>query len=167
MAYETKKRLLPLLTATVFGLLLTAPAMGGGMHGWGDDPGKIEKAYKAKVDKVIKAAKATDEQKTKIYAIRDRLLPDLQKLAKDKSEARKEFQEAWKQPQFDAAKLNATVDRIGDEYRAFCHKVVEAKAELHGILTPEQRGKVLALWEKEHKEWKHGYGKGEKPSKAK
>lgn len=169
MEHGMWRRAVSLAAAVALGVSFSVAALAHG-HGHGDwgDPAKIEKHVNEHVEKIIKTVKATDDQKAKIYQIRDRLMPDLLTLVKDKRAAKQEFKDAWKQPTFDSAKLNAMVDRVADEHRAFAHKIVEAKAEMHKLLTPEQRDKLAKMYESMHKDRaEHMHKKGaEKPSKT-
>ncbi len=143
--------------AAAIGLAVVAGlALAHGRGTWTDDPAKIEKFVNKHVEKLIQEIQATDAQKTKIYAIRDSVLPDILALSKDRKAAKEEFKQAWSKDTFDKAKVQATADRLGDEYRAFGHKILDAMGEFHAILTPEQRDKVAKMWEHEH----GGGGKG-------
>jgi Spy/CpxP family protein refolding chaperone len=109
---------------------------------WSEDPARVEEHVKKHVDRLLSKVDATDEQRQKAYAIRDRLIPDAQAFAKAPAADRKLFAELWNQPTFDAAKLNALVDQRSDELRKAAHNLANATAEFHAILTPEQREKL-------------------------
>lgn len=115
---------------------------------WSDDPARLEEHVKKHVDRLLSKLDATDEQRQKVYALRDRLMPDLVALMKGRSAGKQEFVELWNQPTLDAGKLTALVDKRIDEFRAAGHDLANATAEFHAILTPEQRAKLGQMCEK-------------------
>ncbi|MBI5017153.1 MAG: Spy/CpxP family protein refolding chaperone [Deltaproteobacteria bacterium] len=112
------------------------------------DESRVEEHVKKHVDRLLSKMDATDEQRQKVYALRDRLMPDLQALVKARDADKKEFIELWNQPTFDAAKLNALVDQRVDQFRTTGHNLANATAEFHAILTPEQREKLAQMCRK-------------------
>jgi len=145
--------LIAMTTALVAALLGAAVVAGCGRHSrggsrWSDDPARMEEHVKKHVDRLLSKLDATDEQRPKVYALRDRVMPDLLGLMKGKSAGKKEFVELWSQPTLDAAKLNALVDKRVDEFRVTGHNLANAAAEFHALLTPEQRQKLGKMCEK-------------------
>lgn len=141
------------LVAALLGASLVAGCGHSPRGRWSDEPARVEEHVKKHVDRLLSKLDATDEQRQKVYALRDRLMPDLLALMKDRSADKREFAELWSQPTFDAAKLNALVDRRGDELRAAGHNLANATAEFHSLLTPEQRQKVAQMCEKGGRRW--------------
>ncbi|MBI5016897.1 MAG: Spy/CpxP family protein refolding chaperone [Deltaproteobacteria bacterium] len=117
-------------------------------HREGADPSRVEEHVKKGVDRLLKKVDATDEQRQKVYALRDRIMPDIVGLAKDREATMKEIQELWKQPTLDAAKLNALVDQRADQLKTLAHKLADVAKEFHDILTPEQREKLGRMGER-------------------
>lgn len=138
------KTILCLLVGAILGASLL-----GGCHPfrnkpneWARDPDRIERYMTERVDRMLKKVDATDEQRTKAYAIRDRLMPKLVAFAQARPNTVKEALALWDQPTLDTAKLNALVDKRSDEMKALAHELVYGAGEFHAILTTEQRRKL-------------------------
>ena len=141
------------LVAALLGASLVAGCGHSSRGRWSDDPARMEEHVEKHVDRLLSKLDATDEQRQKVYALRDRVIPDLLALMKGHGADRKEFVELWNQPTFDAAKLNALVDKRVDEFRAAGHNLANAAAEFHALLTPEQREKLGKMCEKGGHRW--------------
>ncbi len=125
-----------------------------GFHGrWGHprDPAEVAAFVTNRVDDALDDVNATPDQRTRIHAIKDRLLADAQKLHGGHDDAHAALLEAWKAETPDAAKLHALVDARANDMKAFAHEAVEAGIEVHGILTPEQRAKITKKAERWHR----------------
>ena len=91
---------------------------------------------------------ATAEQKARILALKDRLMPDLLSLRESHEATAREAAALWSAPSLDASALDELVDRRAEELRAVAHRLAQGAAELHAILTPEQRQRLAALHER-------------------
>ena len=137
-----KNRLMKLLsiTAVVVGGVAVLGATGCGHHR--PDPARMEKMVTHRVDDALDDLKATPEQRQKITAVKDRLLLDARSLRADHRATVKEALGLWEASSFDRARALALVDARIDAMRTMAHEAVDAAAEVHATLTPEQRAQV-------------------------
>ena len=103
-----------------------------------------------KVDDALDELDATDAQRAKAHALKDRLFEEGMKMRDEKEQVRAALMEQWKSDRPDAAAVHREVDRIADEFRAFAHQAADAALELHQTLTPEQRAELLQRAEQHH-----------------
>ena len=103
------------------------------------------------VNEKLDAIGATDAQKQKVREIKDRLVKDGQALHPDHEALHQELLSLLEQDNPDAARLKALVHERTEAITRFADEAVDAAIELHGVLTPEQRKKLLAA-AKEHTE---------------
>jgi protein CpxP len=140
--------------ALVVGGALALSGFAGGCrshHGPGRDPAEVAAFVSGRVDDLLDDLDATPEQRTRINAVKDRLLADGAKLHGGKGEAHDAVRSEWSAETPDAARLHALVDAHADQMKAFAHEAVDAGIEVHGILTPEQRAKVAKKAERWHR----------------
>lgn len=137
-----KNRLMKLLsiTAVVVGGVAVLGATGCGHHR--PDPARMEKMVTHRVDDALDDLKATPEQRQKITAVKDRLLLGARTLRADHPATVKEALGLWEASSFDRARALALVDARIDAMRTLAHEAVDAAAEVHATLTPEQRAQV-------------------------
>jgi protein CpxP len=141
-----------LLTLIAAGGLLafTALATGCGRHHH-RDPAQVASFVGARVDDLLDDLNATDAQRTQTHALKDRLLADGLKLHGEGEPVHAEVLAQWNSPTVDRARLHALVDERMDAFRAFAHEAVDAGADFHDLLTPDQRAKVAKKVERMHK----------------
>jgi periplasmic protein CpxP/Spy len=139
-----------LLAALGF-VAVTGFSCGGRHHGHGRDPAEVAAFVSARVDDALDDLDATPEQRTKINALKDRLLAAGQQAHAGNKETHEALFAEWKSDSPDAQKLHQLVDARIDAMRAFAHQAVDAGVEAHGILTPEQRAKVTKKIERWHR----------------
>jgi len=135
----TLKRSLTLAAALTLGVAALG-ATGCGHHR--PDPARMEKMVSHQVDDALDDLKATPEQRQAITAAKDRLLASGRALHGDRRATMKEALGLWEAPSFDRARALALVDARIDAMRALAHEAVDAAAETHATLTPEQRALV-------------------------
>ncbi len=137
-----KNRLMKLLsiTAVVVAGVTVLGATGCGHHR--PDPARMEKMVTHRVDDALDDLKATPEQRQKITAVKDRLLLGARTLRADHRATVKEALGLWEASSFDRARALALVDARIDAMRTLAHEAVDAAAEVHATLTPEQRAQV-------------------------
>ncbi len=121
---------------------LTAFAGGGWCHHGHRDPAQVAAMVTNRVEDALDDLNATPDQRTRILAVKDRMLAAAQQLHAGQKATHEAFETAWKSDAPDAAQLHALVDQRMDELRALAHQAVDAGVEVHGILTPDQRAKV-------------------------
>jgi Spy/CpxP family protein refolding chaperone len=131
-----------LLLGALLPLALLA-SCGGPRHHGQLDPARVDRQVTEHLDDMLDDVKATDAQRKRILAVKDRLLPEAAALAASQQQARKEITEQLSSERPDAARLHALVDRQVDALRALAHKSVDGAVEAHGTLTPEQRAPLV------------------------
>lgn len=122
-------------------------------HGWGHgrDPARMAGFVTDRVDDLLDDVDATPEQRTRIQAVKDRLLAASAQTRGGHAEAHDALLAEWKSGSPDAARLHALVDARVEEMRALAHQAVDAGVEVHGVLTPEQREKLTRKAERWHR----------------
>jgi Spy/CpxP family protein refolding chaperone len=135
----TLKKSLTFAAALALGVTALG-ATGCGHHR--HDPARMEKMVNGKVADALDDLKATPEQRQTITAATARLLASGKALRGDHRATVKEALGLWEAPTFDRARALALVDARVDAMRAMAHQAVEAAAEAHATLTPEQRAQV-------------------------
>jgi len=113
-----------------------------GHGGCGRDPARMERMLGAHLDDLLDDIQATPEQRTKIAAVKDRLLAEGKALHGDHGTVRKDLLAQWDSPNPDTGRVHALIDQRGEQMRAFAHKVADGLAEVHAVLTPEQRAQL-------------------------
>ena len=138
----TLKRILTvsLTTFLVLGGLTSLVAWRGfhRMH----DPAEVAAFVTDRVDDALDDLDATPAQRTRIHAVKDRMITSVQNARGDHVANHQAVLEAWKSPSPDRARLHAMVDERIDAIRATAHEAVDAGIEVHDVLTPEQRAKL-------------------------
>jgi Spy/CpxP family protein refolding chaperone len=140
----TKKTLL-VTFAAILGLGAAGACASRSDHGE-----RADKAYgfiSSRVDDALDDIDATDVQREKVNAVKDRLFEEAMSLREDNREARLSALEELERDQPDANKLHALVDSRMDEARKMMHEAVDGVLEVHGSLTPEQRAELVAMIE--------------------
>jgi Spy/CpxP family protein refolding chaperone len=131
----------------------------GGLCGGHGDPARMERMLGERLDHVLDEIDATPEQRTRIGAVKDRLLEKGRALRAARGGAMQEALAQWESATPDRAKVHALVDARGAEMQAFAHEVADGLAEVHGILTPGQRAEVAERWrERAERHGRHGRG---------
>jgi Spy/CpxP family protein refolding chaperone len=93
---------------------------------------------------------ATEAQRTKVLAVKDRLAAGFEKLHGQHAAVHAAFLREWGKDTMDAAQLHGLVDAKIEELRIGLHQVVDGVAEIHDTLTPEQRRKLTARVQEMH-----------------
>jgi len=139
-----------LLVAAGF-VALTGFRGGCGAHRHGRDPAEVAAFVTDRVDDALDDLDATPEQRTRINAIKDRMLAAGLEARGGHREVHEAVLGEWKSASPDAAKLHALIDARADAFRALAHQAVDAGVEVHGVLTPEQREKLTRKAERWHR----------------
>ena len=87
---------------------------------------------------------ATDAQKEKVRAIRNRLFEEGHALHGEQAGFRKELMALMQQDRPDPAEVKALVHGRVEAFSKFADDASDALVELHAVFTPEQRQKLLA-----------------------
>ncbi|HEY7725522.1 MAG TPA: Spy/CpxP family protein refolding chaperone, partial [Anaeromyxobacteraceae bacterium] len=136
------------MTRTLGTLALVAVAGGtlalSGCHGrcgHGRDPARMEQAFTSHVEDVLDDLKATPEQRARILAVKERIATEARGLHRGR-EGAKELVAQWDAATPDVARVHALIDERAEAWRAFARHAADGLAEVHGVLTPEQREQV-------------------------
>jgi periplasmic protein CpxP/Spy len=100
----------------------------------------VEYAMNEKLD----AVGATEAQKQKVRAIKDRLVKEGETLHGDRDEFRKELLALLEQENPDPARVKALAHQRIELFSRFADNAADAVVELHGVFTPDQRQKLIA-----------------------
>jgi Spy/CpxP family protein refolding chaperone len=111
----------------------------GGRCGGGRCGGGRGRFVSWKVDRLLDRIDASQEQRQRVHALKDRILEGGRALREETKSARKEVIDLWSGAAPDAARLHGIVDERIDALRGFMHTVAEAALELHDTLTASQR----------------------------
>jgi Spy/CpxP family protein refolding chaperone len=96
------------------------------------------------VDQKLEAIGATDAQKQKVRAIKERLLARAHALHGERESFRAELLGVLEQESPDPARLKALARERIDAFSGFADEAADALVELHGVFTPQQRQQLLA-----------------------
>ena len=95
--------------------------------------------------------KLDDTQKARMEKIKDEFLAKRPEMSKLREETVKEANELMRSPEIDKARLNALLEKN----KAFANDMIGFVAakftEIHDMLTPEQRDKLVNMIEKHHR----------------
>jgi len=149
-----KKTLLTIagVAAIAVGYLALTGFRGPGGCGGHGDPARMERMITSRLDGLLDDLDATPDQRAKIGAVKERLLAEGKALHAGKAGLHQDLLAQWQSPSPDVAHLHAVIDERGDAMKAFAHKVADGLAEVHAILTPEQRAKLAKKMERHHQE---------------
>jgi Spy/CpxP family protein refolding chaperone len=126
-----------------------------GAHGHGGhDPERMAEMVTKRLDSILDEIEATPEQRQRITAVKDRLLEKGKALHAERRGMMQDLLAQWRSPAIDAAAVHSKIDARAEAMKGFAHEAADALAEVHGILTPEQREEVAARWEQKMR--RHG-----------
>lgn len=123
----------------------------GGGHRHGRDPAQLAAFVTDRVDDALDDLDATPEQRARVHEVKERVLAAGKEAHAGHEEARAALLAEWKSQAPDRARLHALVDARVEAMRKLAHEAVDAGADVHGILTPEQREKVTKKVERWHR----------------
>jgi periplasmic protein CpxP/Spy len=111
-----------------------------------------EQRAECMVKHIAAELKLDDTQKARMEKIKDEFLAKRPEMSKLREETVKEANELMKSTEIDKARLNALLERN----KAFANDMIGFVAakftEIHDMLTPEQRDKLVNMIEKHHRE---------------
>ncbi len=114
-----------------------------------------ERRAEGMVSHLVATMKLDATQTAKLEKMKEEFLAQRQDMQKMRAESFADFKEMMLSPQLDQTRLNARMEKI-QAHTSDMIRFVSAKfAELHDMLTPEQRSRLLAEMEKraEHHHW--------------
>jgi len=124
---------------------------GGCGHGHGKDPAQLAAFVTDRVDDALDDVDATPDQRTRIHAIKDRMLEAAKEAHAGHDEVRATVLGEWKADSMNRQKLHDLVDQRAEVLRKLAHQAVDAAADAHDVLTPAQREKVAKKAERWHR----------------
>jgi len=121
---------------------------GAGPHGHGggagaEGPMAIPHMVEWLVDNALDGVNATDAQRTKVQAVKDRVLSQAATLHQAHDSTHEEFARQWQMDKMDAAQLHALVDARIEDLRRVLHTAVDGVVDVHDTLTPAQRQTLM------------------------
>ena len=137
--------------AVVLGFVALTGFRGGCGHAHPHDSAQLAAFVNDRVDDALDDVDATPDQRTRIHAIADRMLEAAKEAHVGQDDVRASFLAEWKADKPDRAKLHALVDARADALRKLAHQAVDAGADAHDVLTPDQRAKVSRKIERWHR----------------
>ena len=143
------KKLLP-LGALALVAVVTLTGFRGCGHPDHRDPAQMSAFVTERLNDTLDDLDATPAQRTQLQAIKDRLLPDVQKLHATRQATHQALLAEWSAEKVDRAKVHALIDERADELRALAHEAADAAIEAHDALTPEQRARLAKKVERMH-----------------
>ena len=115
-------------------------AQGAMMHaGMGMHAGMMKRMASAALDEALDQAKVTAEQRTTIYASRDRAFAAFEQNRPNRLAHRDQVLSLFESDKLDRAQLQALHTQMQQQHDAIRDAVAQAVVEIHDTLTPEQR----------------------------
>jgi periplasmic protein CpxP/Spy len=132
-------------------VLLTGFTFAHNLHsGFGHDPAKVAKFVTWKVNDTLDDLKATDAQRARVLAVKDRMLGQGIRLHEQHAAVHDEIERQWKTERMDVQALRNLADQRLSELRGFIFQSIDGLAEVHDTLTPAQREQLLEEVKKLH-----------------
>ena len=138
--------------------LVAAGAFGRHFMGHMMTPERIQKMIDWKVTDVLEELEATEAQSEKIRALTDQLVKKGFALHEEGRESHKVMLAAWQEETVDREALYEQVDEKIERFRGFAREMIDASVDLHGILTPQQRIKLVHRIESHMDHHRRGFG---------
>ena len=127
---------------------------------WAQGPGRgfmMKQMISARLDEALAQANVTPEQRTAIYASRDRAFASIETSRPDRRAQRDQVLALFEADQLDPAQLLAVDAQNQRAHDAMKTAIGQAIVEVHDTLTPEQR-KIVADFVRAHGPGMHGPG---------
>ena len=154
--FRSKKILLPAI-ALMLGTSLAFAQPDDDHPGMGMmDPQKMADRM---TEKLAKELNLNDDQKTKVHQLLADGMEHMKDMRPMPGEMHGEFMKQMRAASVDTAALNREFDARQAKMREHHAMRVKHFAELHAVLTPEQRAKLADFMEKRHKEMKEMKGR--------
>lgn len=132
------------LTLVIGGVaLLGGRAFAQGPHG--PHGGMMKRMVSAALDEALAQANVSAEQRTAIYASRDRAFAAVAAQRPDRRAHRDQVLALFESDRLDAAQLQAVHAQMDQQRQAMHGAIAQAIVEIHDTLTPDQR-KIVAAY---------------------
>ena len=102
----------------------------------------MKRMVSAKLDQALDQANVTPEQRTAIYASRDRAFAALEAQRADPRAHRDQVLALFEADRIDPAQLEALHGQMEQQHQAMRAAITQALLEIHDTLTPEQRHSI-------------------------
>ena len=116
----------------------------GGMHA-----GMMKRMISAALDEALDQAAVTAEQRTAIYASRDRVFAAMEAQRPDRGAQREQVLALFEGDRLDATQLQAVHAQMAQRRQAIGDAITQAIVEIHDTLTPAQR-QIVASYARTH-----------------
>ena len=133
---------------------LTALHRPFGLRGhWGisqsshSSPQELEAQWNRGVDWLLKRVDATAEQRDQVQTIQNNLIPDLHAFQTEHEVLHTRMRQAFGADALDRAELEQIRTDSLDLADRASRRAMDSFAQMHEVLTPEQRGELLELWQ--------------------
>jgi Spy/CpxP family protein refolding chaperone len=138
-----RRTILGSLAVLGVGLVTTVAAFAhGGGHG---RPAMMKRFVSAMIDEALEPANVTADQRTRIYAARDRAFAALEAHRQTRGTHMEEALALFEADAVDPGRLATFRTQREAEHRQVGDAIVQALTEVHDVLTPAQR-KAVADW---------------------
>ena len=101
----------------------------------------------SRVDNVLDEVDASDDQRSKINTIKDRMFDKMLSLKTEGKDVKREALDEWRKDEPDMKKIHGMIDERFDVWRAAMHDAVNEIREAHAVMTPEQRNEIADMIE--------------------
>ena len=145
-----------LLVVLAAGALL-APSVSGARGGWHHrDPEAVKQHVGMAADWLLYKVDATDDQKSKVQAILDRTLDDLEGLHPDRADLHAQVKGLLTAETIDRDAIERLRSEHLERFDLASKRISTALADVAEVLTPEQRTELAELAESFHgRRWAH------------
>jgi periplasmic protein CpxP/Spy len=118
-------------------------------HGGPGRPAMMKRIASAMIDEALEPAKVTTDQRTRIYAVRDRVFATLEAHRQTRAAHVQEALALFEADVVDPGRLATFRTQREAEHRHIADTISQGLVEVHDVLTPAQR-KAVADWVRAH-----------------
>lgn len=136
----TRRTMIGLAALLAGGLAVGATAFAHGVYG--DRHGFKKRFVAAMIDDALDAADVTPEQRAQVHQARDRVFAAFEARRQDHEASLEEALALFESDRLDPAQIETLHRRREEARRQIAETVHQALADVHGVLTPEQRKAV-------------------------
>jgi len=124
-------------------------------QGHGHGPGMMRRMVSAMIDEALEPAQVTPDQRTKIYAARDRVFAAMDAQRQTRGQHMQEALALFEADTLDPAQLAAFAAQHEAQHKQMADAITQAIGEVHDVLNPVQR-RAVADWIRTHRPGSHG-----------
>jgi Spy/CpxP family protein refolding chaperone len=123
--------------------------------GWHGGHGEkfMRRMVDAHVGKTLDGISATPDQRQKVSAIEDKLFADFQVSRDARRGFLKSLTDQFSQPQLDSGALDQAFQPVAQSHEQLRAEVLQAVSEVHDMLTPDQRTKLVGQLKELQARW--------------